>query len=639
MATEKFSFQAEVGKLLDIVAHSLYSQKEIFLRELISNASDACDKLRYSALTNAALTEGDGNFRITITPDSKTKTLTVSDNGIGMNHDELIETLGTIASSGTEAFVQQLTQNKDKKDKDKGDSVDLIGQFGVGFYSAFMVADKVEVKTRKAGEDTAWLWTSDGRGEFTIEDTERAGRGTDITLHLNKDAKEFLEETRIRHIVKTYSDHIEIPINLIRSKPKDGESAEDTLNTASALWTRQKKDITPEQYTEFYHHVAHAFDDPWLTLHNSVEGVLSYTNLLFVPTSPPFDLFNTERKQKLKLYVKKVFITDDCQELLPSYFRFVRGIVDSEDLPLSISREMLQHNPALTKINKALVKRLIAELKKKAEKKPEEYVNFWTNFGAVLKEGIYEDQDNREKLLEIARFRSTHSEELVSLEDYLGRMKPGQDSIYYISGEDLDSISKSPHLEGFKAKGVEVLLLTDPVDEFWIPSAAMYQEKPFKSATQGATDLGNISKDEDDKETDKKDDKKETEGIDPLIAAFKLSLGDKVKDVVVSERLTDSAVCMVAGEGDMDIHMERMMKNHSQFAGQAPLARVLEINPDHSLIRKLAGIAKDMEGINPSIENAAFLLFDQARIIDGEPVPDPVAFARRMASAMESGLT
>src|SRR5438270_1704180 len=454
---ETRTFQAEVSRLLDIVAHSLYSEKEIFLRELISNASDACDRLRYAALTQPDLAGEDSNFRVVLTPDKGARTLTVDDNGVGMSHDELIENLGTIARSGTAAFMANLGQ-----DKDKGKDVSLIGQFGVGFYSAFMVAETVDVISRKAGDGAAWRWTSDGKGEFTIEEAEKAARGTTIVLHLRKDDEEFLDPHRLRHIVKTYSDHIALPILLKEGDPKDG-GGEETLNAASALWTRSKSEITPEQYKEFYHHVAHSFDEPWLTLHARAEGKIEYTNLLFVPSSKPFDLFDPQRKNHVKLYVRRVFITDDCQSLLPPYLRFLRGVVDSEDLPLNVSREMLQNNPILSRIKSQLTKRVIGELAKKAADASAEYAKFWDNFGAVLKEGLYEDREHRDELLGLARFRSTTRDELVSLDDYVAAMKPGQDAIYTIHGDNLDVIKKSPQLEGFRARGVEVLLLTDPI--------------------------------------------------------------------------------------------------------------------------------------------------------------------------------
>ena len=622
MAQEKFAFQAEVSTLLDIVAKSLYSQKEIFLRELASNASDACDKLRYQGLTNPDLAITDGDFKISISVDKKAKTLSIADNGIGMSRDDLMETLGTIAKSGTQAFLNQISGD------DKADMA-LIGQFGVGFYSAFMVADRVDVLTMKAGEDKAWLWSSDGRGEFTIEPAERDGNGATVILHLNKGEKEFLEQPRLAHIIKEHSDHIGVPIVFV-----DGEN-EETLNSASALWTLQKKDITPEQYTEFYHHVGHAFDEPWLTIHNRVEGVLSYTNLLFIPSVPPFDLFTPERKSPVKLYVNRVFITDDCEGLLPPYLRFLRGVVDSEDLPLNISREMFQHDPRLTKIKSGLTKRVLGELKKKAEKKPEEYATFWANFGAVLKEGLYEDQENREKILAVARFNTTASDEPRSLDDIVADMKEGQDDIFYITGETLETVAHSPQLEGFRARGIEVLLMTDPVDEFWLPAIGSYQDKPFKSVTRGDADLDKI-KGADDGDKDNKKDKKHPAGLDDLIAALKISLDQSVKDVTVSERLTDSPVCLVSGEGDMDIHLERMLKQHKQL--DTATARIMEINPDHPLITKLASAVKAGKSGSDMINDAAFLLLDQARIVEGEAIPDPAEFARRLSSMMEKGI-
>ena len=644
MAQEKFTFQAEVGKLLDIVAHSLYSQKEIFLRELISNASDACDRLRYAALTEPNLIEGDANFRIMLAIDKKAKTLTISDNGAGMSHNDLTEVLGTIARSGTQAFVDKMNaqpkKDKGKKSKDNDEDMALIGQFGVGFYSAFMVADKVEVLTRKAGGKKALLWTSDGRGEFTIDDAERSSRGTDVIIHLSKTEKEYLEPIRIETIVKQHSDHISIPIVLKKSADEEDE----TINTASALWTRAKKDIDTEQYTEFYRHVSHAFDDPWMTLHNSVEGVLSYTNLLFIPSTQPFDLFHPDRKAQVKLYVKRVFITDDCEGLIPPYLRFMRGIVDSEDLPLNISREMFQHNPQLAKIRSGLAKRIMGELKKKSEKKPEEYLVFWENFGATLKEGLYEEPENRERIFALARFRSTTQDSFTSLDDYVSRMPKGQDKIYYMTGNNIASILASPHLEGFKAKGVEVLLMTDPVDDFWLPSVGEFDGKEFKSAARAGADLDKIGKDAGkvhEKENPDKTDKasvKVSDDIAPLLAQFKVALGDLVKDVCTSERLTESPVCLVTGEGDMDARLEKMLKQNRPPGGPDLTARILEVNPDHSLIKGLAKRAKAGDGKDNLIVDAAHLLMDQARIVEGEAVSDPQAFSRRLSTVMESGL-
>jgi molecular chaperone HtpG len=621
MSTEKRSFQAEVSRLLEIVAHSLYSEKEIFLRELISNASDACDRLRYAALTQPELTSEDASFQVVLTPDKSARTLTLADNGIGMNHDELIENLGTIARSGTAAFVQNLSGDARK-------DMALIGQFGVGFYSAFMVAESVEVIARKAGETAAWRWVSDGKGEFAIEEAEKEQRGTTIVLHLRPDEDEFLEPHRLRHIVKKYSDHIALPIIL-----KDA-GKEETLNTAAALWTRAKSEITPEQYKEFYHHVAHSFDEPWLTLHSKAEGKIEYTNLLFVPSTKPFDLFDPQRKNRVRLYVRRVFITDDCPELLPAYLRFLRGIVDSEDLPLNVSREMLQNNPVLARMRQQMTKRVLGEIAKKAGDSASDYAKFWDNFGAVLKEGLYEDAEQREAILPLVRFRSTSGEDLVSFDDYVGRMKPGQEAIYYITGDTLEAVQRSPQLEGFRARGVEVLLLTDPVDEFWIPAVATYKEKALKSVTRGGADLSKIAASDGGDKTPEETAKPEG-NIGSLIAIFKLALGDAVKDVRTSDRLTDSAVCLVADEGDMDMHLERLLKQHQRLDHQAK--RILEVNPRNSLVQRLmATVGQD--GASDQLGEFAWLLLDQARILEGEQLPDPTAFARRLSLLLEKGL-
>jgi len=619
MSQEKRSFQAEVSRLLDIVAHSLYSEKQIFLRELISNASDACDRLRYQALTEPTLIADDPELKVVLTPDKAQRTLTLADNGVGMNHDELVENLGTIARSGTAHFMQQLSGDQRK-------DMALIGQFGVGFYSAFMVAGRVEVLSRKAGDDKAWRWVSDGKGEFTVEAAEKPSRGTVITLHLMEDAAEYLETARLREIVKTYSDHIALPILLAA----DGKT--ETLNTAAALWTRPKSEITAEQYREFYHHTAHSFDEPWLTLHSRAEGTYQYTTLLFVPGTKPFDLFDPQRKPRVRLYVRRVFITDDCPELLPSYLRFLRGIVDSEDLPLNVSREMLQHNPMLTKMRGQITRRVLSELARKAKDAPEDYARFWENFGAVLKEGLYEDHEQRETLLPLMRFRSTGGDGLTSLDEYVARMKPGQKAIYTITGDSIELIAKSPQLEGYRAKGVEVLLLADPIDEFWMPAIGSYKEHALKSVTRGAADLAGI---EGGAKPDEAQQAAPEATVASLIALFKLSLGEAVKDVRTSDRLTDSAVCLVADEGDLDMHLERLLKQHNQLSAAAK--RILEINPRHPLIARLAAMV-EKEGAADALGDFAWLLLDQARILEGEQLPDPGAFARRLASVLEKGL-
>ena len=622
MSEEKLRFQAEVGKVLDIVVNSLYSNKEIFLRELISNASDACDKLRYLSLTNPGLLPGGSGFGIEISVDKKKRSVTVADNGIGMSHDELIENLGTIARSGTTQFLESLTG-------DEKEDAALIGQFGVGFYASFAVAKKVDVVSRKAGEDQAWRWSSEGGGEFLIEEAGRDTPGTSVTVHLAKGESEFLEEERIRHIVKSYADHIAIPINFVT---KDLESQ---INTGSALWTRPKGDITVEQYQEFYHHVGHVFDDPWLTLHTRAEGKIEYTALLFVPSSRPFDLMHPDRRHRVKLYVKRVYITDECEDLMPSYLRFVRGIVDSEDLPLNVSREMLQHNVLVTKIRGALVKKIFTELKKKAGKAPEEYAVFWDNFGAVLKEGLYEDHTAHEPILELARFRSTNGTELVSLADYVARMPEGQDEIYYISGDDPAALAASPQIEGFRSRGVEVLLLSDPIDEFWVPAVGKYDDKPLKSVTSGGIDLTKFEKADSEAASDAE--KADDAEMAKLVLNFKQTLGEDVKDVRVSDRLTDSAVCLVAADGDMDLHLERMLRQQGHM--NVPSAtRILELNPGHPLIRKLTGLV-DQPADSEILDETARLLLDQAKILEGDGIPDPAAFSRRLNLVLERGLT
>ena len=616
MAEEKMEFQAEVSKVLGIVINSLYSNKEIFLRELISNASDACDKLRYLSLTDKKLAGESTDPSIKVSTVKKDLSITVEDNGIGMNKKDLIANLGTIARSGTTAFLENLSGDE-KKD------TALIGQFGVGFYASFSVAEKVEVLTRKAGGRDAWLWTSDGKGSFTIDKSEKEKSGTSITLFLKKEDKEFIEEARIRNIVRTYSDHISIPIMIATN---DGE---EQINTGSALWTRQKKDVTPEQYKEFYNHVGHMYDEPWLIMHNRAEGKLEYTNLIFVPSTKPFDLMNPDRKHQLQLYVKRVFITGDCEELMPAYLRFIRGIVDSEDLPLNVSREMLQRNPVVNKIRGALIKRVFNELQKKADKSPSEYAQFWENFGSVLKEGLYEDHENREKILNLVKFKSTNSEDTTSLKDYIERMKKGQDNIFYISGDDIETLRNSPQLEGFKSKNIEVLFMTDPVEEFWLPMVGTYEAKSFTSVTSSSIDLSKIK----DAKKDKKDsiedkEKANDSSIAKLIIDFKETLGETVKDVKSSDRLVESAVCLVAGEGDMDLHLERMLKSQGHVDTPSA-ARILEINPSHPLIIKLSKMA-GKPAQKDTVKSMALILLDEACIIEGQTVSAPSSVSERL---------
>ncbi len=615
MTEERMAFKAEVSRLLDIVVHSLYSEKEIFLRELISNASDACDKLRYEALTRPELTGEDPDFKITITTDPKARTITVSDNGIGMTKDELVENLGTIARSGTLDFLKKLEDSRQKAD------MNVIGQFGVGFYASFMVAQMVEVVSRQAGSEEAWCWRSDGRGEFAVEENAKDTRGTDVTLYLKQGEDEFLKEDRLRAVINRFSDHLALPIHL-NDDPKPA-------NRASALWMRSKNEITPEQYKEFYHHVAHAFEDPALTMHWKAEGKIEYTGLLYVPGLKPYDLFDPRRTHSVKLYVKRVFITDRAEGLIPPYLRFLRGLVDSEDLPLNVSREMLQYSPVLAKIRQGVVRKVLGDFAKLADDK-EAFKAFWTNFGAVIKEGLYEDQEHRDLLLKVVHAPSTHDGSLVSLQDYVSRMKDGQDAIYYINGDNIHSLAHSPHLEGFRARGIEVLLLTDQVDDFWPTTVGEYQGKKFKSVTRAGQDLGKWPL-----ETgkDKKEDAEAAPSADvaSLVALMKLTLGDKVKDVRESQRLTDSPVCLAADEGDIDIHLERFLKQHNQLG--IPTKRILEINPRHALIRKMSERASK-DGAKADLESIIILLLDQAHLLEGETITDPAGFGQRLGDLL-----
>jgi molecular chaperone HtpG len=612
---EAHSFQAETARLLHLMVHSVYSDRDVFLRELISNAADACDKLRYEAIAKPELLEGDSSLRITLTPDKKAKTLTVTDNGIGMNHDELIDNLGTIAKSGTQAFLQQA----------QGSDLKLIGQFGIGFYSAFIVAERVDVISRRAGGDKVWKWSSDGLGSFTLEPAQAQTRGTQIVLHMKDDAAEFLEGWKIESVVRAYSDHVAHPIMLAI----DDQTARQ-INEANAIWMRPKGEVTADQHKEFLGHIAGLYSEPALTLHYRAEGRHEYTVLLYVPSERPFDLYDPERRGRQKLYVKRVFITGEA-ELLPAYLRFVRGVVDSEDMPLNISREMLQNNPQVAAMRKALTNKVLAELKKYAESDATGFAKVWDAFGPVLKEGLYEDMERRDQLFEIAHFKSTKAAS-VTLKDYIAGLKPNQTAIYYLAAEDAEKAERSPQLEGFKARGVEVLLLADPVDSFWTRTALGFDGKPFKSVTQGTADLDAIPLEGEAPRADTDD-----AATGTLIALIKQTLGDAVKDVRKSQRLTDSAVCLVAEAQGFDRTMEKLLAKQ-KTTGIKVSAPVLEINPAHPLIAALAKRAK-AKGKTEDLEDAARLLLDQAHILEGEAVDDPTGFAKRMAKVMEAALT
>lgn len=622
--SEKLSFGADVSRLLDIVAHALYSNRDVFLRELISNASDACDRLRYESISKPGLTGSDSQFRIHIYKDTDYRSLRVADNGIGMNREELVENLGTIAKSGTRALMEQIGKNG----KDK---LSLIGQFGVGFYASFMVANKVEVISRRAGDQTAWHWESDGRTGFEVREATAdetgsliGGRGTVVLLHINDDSSEYLLDEKLKTVIQTYSDHINVPVFL--SDPKKTEKGAEPVNKGSALWMRSKNEITPEQYTEFYNHIAYGMDEPLVTSHWRAEGKIEYSALLFVPTLRPWDLYDPSRKNAVRLYVRRVFITDHCEGLMYPWLRFVRGVIDSEDLPLNISREMLQHNPVIAKIRSSVATRILTDLEKMARDNPSQYAMFWGQFGAVLKEGLYDAVEHRDLLLKTCRFYSTHEGTLTSLVDYVARMKPDQDAIYYISGDNLETLKNSPQLEGFRSRGLEVLLLTDTIDDFWLQQVMDYEGKNFKSVTKGKIDLSKFpgSSAEPAAQADST--------VTALADSLKETLKEEVSDVRLSDRLTDSPVCLVAGDRDVDMHMERILKIHQKYEAQAK--RVLEINGQHPLIKRLAAEQKDSK----TFTDVAYLLLDQARIIQGEPVPDPATFARRMASFIEKGL-
>ena len=622
MSNMSNQFEADTGKILDIVINSLYSEREIFLRELISNASDALDKRKYLSLTDKKIAGSSEAPEIKIQINNKEKTLTISDNGIGMNEEDLKSSLGTIARSGTKAFLEQISKNS----KEKKSDMSMIGQFGVGFYASFMVADNVEVVSKKAGEEQAWKWFSDGKTGFNLEKSNKDNIGTSITLSLKKDAKEFLGETRVQFIVRKYSDHISYPVKFLEIDKKDAEVK--TLNEASALWTRPTKEITEEQYQEFFSHIGAGYGKPLLTMHNNTEGTTSYTNLICIPSTRPFDLFNPDRKSSLKLYINRVFITDKCDALIPSYLRFVKGLVDTQDIDLNVSREMLQNNPAVAKISKSLVGKIIRELKKVSEKNKEGYNNFWKEYGAVLKEGLYEDAERKDNLLDLCRFSTNESEDTISLAEYLEKMPETQKDIYYIAAETNAQALASPHLEGFKSKNIPVLIMTDAIDQFWLPMIGSFKEKKFTSITQGQINLDDLdAKTKDKKPNDKEEKEKQDKQFVDLIAQLKVVLGDQVKDIRLSSKLTDSPVCLVADDGDMDIAMEHLMAQRDTNYKGAP--RILEINGDHLLIKNMKSLIEKKDN-NDLVSDAGTLLFEQARLMEGKMPADPAQFSKIM---------
>jgi molecular chaperone HtpG len=623
---ETHGFQAEVKQLLNLMIHSLYSNKEIFLRELISNASDAADKLRFEALTDNALMENDAELKIRVSYDPKARTVTVTDNGIGMSRDEVIANIGTIAKSGTHEFLASLTGDQQK-------DANLIGQFGVGFYSSFVVADKVTVVTRRGGltKEHGVRWESDGGGEYTLEVVEKESRGTEVTLHLRESEDELANGNRLRNIIRKYSDHITSPI-VMKEEEWDKDNSryrttgkDQTVNQASALWARSKNDITEEQYHEFYKHVAHDFEAPLAYTHNKVEGRKEYTQLLYIPARAPFDLWDREHRRGIKLYVRRVFIMDDAEQLLPVYLRFVRGVIDSADLPLNVSREILQESKDIDDIRSANVKRVLALIEDLAEKNKENFATLWKEFGKVIKEGVVEDYGNRERIAKVLRFASTHTDteaQEVSLADYISRMKPEQEKIYYVTAETFAAAKNSPHLEVFRKKGVEVLLMYDRVDE-WVTQHLMeFEDKKLQSVAKGRLELGKLED-----EAEKKAQEKEESESKPLLERIKKSLGESVKDVRVTLRLTDSPACLVMDEHDMGAHYQRLLKASGQ---NVPTSKpILEINPQHPLVLRL----KD-EADEARFTDLAKVLFDQSMLAEGGQLEDPAGFVKRLNQLM-----
>ena len=619
---ESRAFDADVARLLHLIVHSVYSDKEVFLRELISNAADACEKLRYEAIAHPELLGDDPSLRITLSIDADKKRLSVEDNGIGMSRAELVQGLGTIAHSGTKAFMDRIEAAQ------AGEGASLIGQFGVGFYSAFMVADHVDVFSRRAGAEEAWQWSSDGKGTFSVAPVPLESaphRGTRVVVHLAEEAKDYLERFRLERMVRAQSGHVPVPIAVVE---KPGEKPFELVDGA-ALWAKSKSEISTADYTDFYRSLTGHLDEPDLTVHFRAEGRHEYTVLAFVPGSRPFDLFDLDRKGRIKLYVKRVFITDEA-EILPRYLRFVRGLVDSADLPLNLSREMIQESPILMAIRKAVTSRMLSELEKLADKEPAAYAKIWDNFGAVLKEGIYEDVERRDALLALSRFKASASAGAWrSLKDYVASLKENQTAIYYVAGDDIARLEASPHLEGFRARGVEVLLLTDPVDSFWVTSGASFEGKAFKSVTQGAADLTLIpridAKEEPPSQTD--------EAVTNFVAFIKETLGEAVSDVRASDRLTDSPVCLVAPETGLDRQLEKLLAGAGRLKVTAK--PILEINPRHAIVVALASLGEDDLAFK---QDAAHLLFDEARVLEGERPADARMFSDRLGRLLTRGL-
>jgi molecular chaperone HtpG len=615
---EKLEFRAEVKQLLHLMIHSLYSNKEIVLRELISNASDAADKLRFEALADGSLYEGDSDLNIRIAFDKDARTVTISDNGIGMSKEEVVNNIGTIAKSGTKEFFEALSGDQVK-------DANLIGQFGVGFYSSFIIAEKVTLLTRRAGSKEAVQWESKGEGDFTLGAADKKDRGTDIILHLREGEDEFLNDWKLKTIVRKYSDHITLPILMKKSEMKDGKlvltDEDETVNKASALWARGKSDITEEEYQEFYKHVSHDFENPLAYTHNRVEGKQEYISLLYIPSKAPFDLYDRERRQGIKLYVKRVFIMEDAEKLMPQYLRFVRGVIDSADLPLNVSREILQDSRDVEAIKNGSVKKILGLLEDLAKNKPEQYATFWTEFGRVLKEGPAEDFANKEKIAGLLRFASTHTDtdvQNVSLADYIGRMKEEQEAIYYITADSFAAAKHSPHLEIFRKKGIEVLLMSDKVDEWLLSSLTEFEGKKLQSIAKGDLDLGKLED-----ESEKEAQKKVEEAAKDLIERIQKTLGDDVKEVRVTHRLTDSPACLVVGEHDLSGNLARILKASGQNAPESK--PVLEINPAHRLVEKLKAEKDDAK-----FNDYTRVLFDQALLAEGGQLEDPASFVRRV---------